>query len=1015
MKKNHLALLLFGLVCTIIFTSCGSSSEPLIDQISLNENRLILDIYQEYDLIASNYTGELTWTSSDPTVATVDDNGHLSCQGKVGETTIEAASLFGKTSALIITKNQLITPNISVEDTVAFVDVTTKPNVNVRYDGNYYPIDTYELTSEDPNIVTVVDDSLKGMSLGETTVFVDAIWKGKTLSTKNFVVDVLPEKTIILDEDVYDIYSVDETSTAKKNEIEVNGLVYIRGEVTDEPILVSLSSNDYLSIEENVIKVINPYAFNNPLVILGEVYVESDPSIREYFTINLHSNFESKTSINEITETFLSDINLTTVDFGGRTDVLKYEIPNVPVNQNKSNPTWTDWNTRIEFYETTTKNGVAAYDEMMEKGYALLAVDLYYTGIKGILIGAYGAGAKDYFYNEVQVNRGDILLVNDQKIATNTLTNDQWYTLYVKISPIVLASMVTGQVSSALYIAPCFINDITYLDNIRYYYDEAPLEDITYAIDLEERTLAPDSENLEKANVLNEFVVYSPNYIHYSRIGDESAYTYDSTSAKSMDRELRSKIMPANVLNAKAVKEGYRYLSFEFEYITGSPIIYIFDVFKQANVSMMLTPATTVNTDLIEIYSNGQKIDHVIANHKVMIVVKIDGRSGDSMYMTSSVNTIFKLDKFAYFKNGSYYTEFAYLQPLKVISDNIDIAFVDDSFRIEDLISVQFNGQLTKAYQINNVSFSQPLALYSDGSITFIATGDLVVEVQIEYEGFTITIAMAAKIYDSSYLKLFDHHVEIYAGERDYFVKTYDIKALAFLNKLKLEDDDLNIELVTDNGSINIDNNLVTAVKEGYEKVKVSIGTGAEEISDYIEFYVFNEYRKGDFSISVSDATNPATYSQTSEIVFGVTNPFLYSAPVASWNNKLDVTLTNHTDPSAYRNILNNNLKYVTFDFLLTPGTTGRLAAIAPNGIHTMLKLTSNGIIEGDNTNIKIYLDGNQVTSLTSNTWYKVVVNYSNFKQEYLRGYTCTEFGYVKGNIYINDVRYYHEEITDFS
>lgn len=1014
MRKTRIRFLLISLISLFAVTSCGDVSSNVNNTIELNETRLTLDIYQEYDLVATNFSGDLLWTSSNPTIVTVDSEGHVSAQGIVGEAVIEVSSpISGNATCIVSTKNQLITPSIYAESQNGFVNVTTKPDISVRYDGNYYPLETYTLVSSDTSVALIYDDSFKGISLGEVTITVDATWKNRKLATRTFNVEILPEKAIILEQSVYDIYSVDDSSTVKKNEVEVNGSVYIQGQESNVDLVVSLPENDYLAAEGTTIKVINKYESPEPLTIKAEVSAINDSSIKASITVNLHSNNLKKDTMSEIEETYLADLNFETVDFGGREDVLKYDIPNVPVNQNKANPVWTDWNARVEFYETTTKNGVSAYNNIVDEGYEILAFDMYYLGTKGILIGSYAS--RDYFYNEVQINNPNILLVNSDNVATNTLTNDQWYTVYIKIKKIVLLSMETGQDSAALYISPCFVEDITYLDNIRYYYDMSALDNIEYALDLDKRELTIDSANPAKANVINEFVVYSPNYIKYQRNVETGGYTYDSSNAKAMDREPRSKITPANLPNGAAVKDGYKYFSFTYEYVTGSPKLYVFDIYRQANVLITLTPETVINSNLVKLYYNGKQVNRVIQNEEVTVVITIDGKSGETMYMTSNTNTIFKVNHFAYFKNTSFHSEFSYNEPLRVVFDNIDSAFVGTTYNIKELLTVEHNGRSISNYEIKETTFTKPIATMDNNIITFIATGEANVEIVIQYLDYQTVVLIKAIVYESNYLHVYEKEVEIYAGPHDYFVKTHKIEALAFLDGNKLSSEDLTIEFVDKKGFVTIDGSTVTGVSQGVEKIKVSIGSEDQQISKIIEVSVFSDYRTGSMSITVSDSNNPATYGRASETIAGVQSPYHYHAPVASWNNKLDVTITDHTNSSSYQTIIKEHLKYVTYYMLLTPGTTGRLAAIDPARNHTMLKLTAGGPIEGINENIKIYQNGEVVTSIAANTWYKVVVNYSNFQAEYLRGYTCNEFGYVKGDIYLHDIRYYHENVTDFN
>ena len=116
-------------------------------------------------------------------------------------------------------------------------------------------------------------------------------------------------------------------------------------------------------------------------------------------------------------------------------------------------------------------------------------------------------------------------------------------------------------------------------DNIRYYYDYSPLNDIELVFDTDERELTIDGENPNKATSENEMVVYSPNYVSYTHDEVSNLYKYDSSNAKALDRESRSKINAYNLLNGLAVNKGYKYLAFSYIYRSGTPLLSYFNDF----------------------------------------------------------------------------------------------------------------------------------------------------------------------------------------------------------------------------------------------------------------------------------------------------------------------------------------------------------------------------------------------------------------------------------------------------
>lgn len=982
----------------------------------LEKSNITVDIYAEYDFVLTNYNEELeyTWSSSDTSLATIDNNGHMSCLGKVGELTITVSHGKEKDTCEVSIKNQMINPSISVADCLGFVNTPVTPVVEVRYDGNYYPLENYTLTSLDTSIATVnTNGQFIGVKEGEVDIEVNGVWKNKTLKSKKFTATIQSENSIVLDQESYDVYSVDETSPRRKNYVDINAQIFVRGESFDGNVGVDLGINPYLSSDGNRVSVINQYKGEEVLSYEVSVYCIEKPEVSTKTTIRLHPNFEAKLSHEEIVETFRADIEFGYEEFEGHSNAYKYKITDHDMNKNAANPTWATWDSRIEFFETTNKNGVVAYDYMVEKGYTLLSFDYYYLGQKGILMGAYGAPAKQYFYNEVQVNRTDMLLVNQKGKATNILTNDQWYTVYINISEVVLKSMTIGQDAATLYVGPCYIGDVSYFDNIRYYYDYSPLNDIELVFDTDERELTIDGENPNKATSENEMVVYSPNYVSYTHDEVSNLYKYDSSNAKALDRESRSKINAYNLLNGLAVNKGYKYLAFSYIYRSGTPLLSYFNDFVNGIKTISLDNNFKPN-NFVSIYKDGKPIKTIVKDELCTVVVKVDGRVNDSTYLSSALNTVFEIGEFAYYKDNSYIKDYSYNAPFKVLVDNIDIGFVGDTIDLKKQISVIYNGEAIKNPNISGFIFSNRKVDYLGGSeILLKEVGDINISFVITHGDYKIRESISIVIKNNYMLSLTESNISLYAGDKDYFEKEYLIQPYAIFNKQFINPSALNYEIVSGEEFVSLDGNLVTAMKEGDAEIKVSLPDNSEH--QILKVNVFNKYRKGSFEFTSIDTTYPASYSQVSGVIEGISNPHAYSAAAASWNNKLDISDTKHTSTaSSKNNIINGHIDFIEYWILLTPGTYLRAASVNPNGGHSTVPLTVNASFSSaNNENINLYTaSGDEATTINANTWYRLVVDYSNFESQYKSGYTCHELAYIKGTCYISDIRYYHDSIN---
>ena len=1010
--RRHFPFLILasGILLIAPLSSCAPASETF----TFEKSQYIFDIFAEEDITFKEFvaTNTYTWSSSDNSIATVTNNGHVSCQGKVGEATITVTSGNISGSTTISCKNQMINPSISAEDFTSFINVGVAPNVQVRYSDKYYPLENYTLRSLDTSVATISNKEVVGVKEGEAMIAINGVWKNKTLKERKIKVTIAEGTNIFLTSDTYDVYSVDNTSTVKQNEVTVEGDVFVGGQKHDSGLVVSLEPNPYVAASQDKITIVNPYTGIEPYVVNGVVSSELDPSITKEITVNVHPNFVTKDAKAEIEPTFKAKIELEYEAYEGHPNAYKYFIPDEPINQNTTNKAWSAWDTRIEFYETTTKNGVHAYNSLMEKGYTLLAFDMYYLGTKGVYIGAYGSN--EYFYNEVQINRDDMLLVNSHGVATNTLTNDGWYTVYISLSDLILKSMEQGQVSSAIFVGPCFVNDVCYLDNIRYYYDFAPLSEVEIGYDNNARPLVVDENNENKATTSNEFVVYSPTYVSHTLDTNTSLYKYDSSNASAFDRESRSKITPYNLQTGIAVRAGYKYLAFSYIYTSGSPIFYYFNNYTNSTKNIILNGKTGTN-EFVKYYKDGLPVSSFNAGEKVTVVIKIDGRATNPLYVTSSVSTIFETGDYTYYKDSSYIKDYSYNAPLEIFVDNVDTAYVGDEIEIKKYINVLYEGKKIENFSTGTVILSSRIGQYYDGKIFTKGIGRLVVSFKVSVGQYELSSQIEINIREDSYLELANESIQLYAGDKDWFEKTANINALAVINKTVASDDLINYQLVNNNGVVSLSGNKVTALKEGVEQIRVSINDNGTIIEKFVDINVFNKYRKGSFSFSSLDATSPATYTQTNTTIYGVTNPYLYQASVASWNNKLDITETMHTDVSKSKsNIINGHIAYITYKFLLSANTTVRAACVNTNGSHTNVALTAGGTLSlANNENIKIYdANGNIPSTLAVNTWYELRVDYSNFASFYKSGYTCHELTYSKGNMYISDIRYYHEAIN---
>ena len=198
MKKLGLWLMTICLIACLAFATvaCNPNSGSK-DTIELSKTSLSLEVFSEHTLTATTNVkgGEVTWSTSDATVATVD-GGKVSAL-KVGSATITATA--GKASATCeVTVTALsVLPVLTVSD----------EEVNLVVGGDTYEI-TASVTYNDANqdcalswesaneaVATVENGVITPVGVGSTVVTVSAVCLGETLSQEINVV-VSPDEQI---------------------------------------------------------------------------------------------------------------------------------------------------------------------------------------------------------------------------------------------------------------------------------------------------------------------------------------------------------------------------------------------------------------------------------------------------------------------------------------------------------------------------------------------------------------------------------------------------------------------------------------------------------------------------------------------------------------------------------------------------------------------------------------------------------------------------------------------------
>ncbi len=177
-----------------------------VEEIKLNTNKSEIKVGNSEQIIAtvspSNATNRnLTWTSSDPSVAKVDSNGVVTGL-KEGTVTITVTSADGKTSSCTVN----VIPNVVSVNEVVLSPSNLSINVGStgKINANILPEDatdkTLTWTSSDPSVATVDSNGVvKGISKGTVTITVTSSNGKKTTCTVTVSSNIVEVKEIKVD------------------------------------------------------------------------------------------------------------------------------------------------------------------------------------------------------------------------------------------------------------------------------------------------------------------------------------------------------------------------------------------------------------------------------------------------------------------------------------------------------------------------------------------------------------------------------------------------------------------------------------------------------------------------------------------------------------------------------------------------------------------------------------------------------------------------------------------------
>ena len=186
MKKT----LLIAALAFIVLAGCKKDEDVTVaTDIGLNATTRTIDIPGQYQLIATMdiIAGKpvegtmLTWTSSDPNIATVSSTGNVVSRN-AGSATI-TAKVGDKTADCVVTVRFISVTSVVLDRPVLLIAVEGKYKLAATVNPSNASNKAVTWSSSDPSVATVDDEgNVTALAAGETTITVTTVDGSRTAS-----------------------------------------------------------------------------------------------------------------------------------------------------------------------------------------------------------------------------------------------------------------------------------------------------------------------------------------------------------------------------------------------------------------------------------------------------------------------------------------------------------------------------------------------------------------------------------------------------------------------------------------------------------------------------------------------------------------------------------------------------------------------------------------------------------------------------------------------------------------
>ena len=231
--------------------------EVEVVEFKLDYRARTLSLLETFQLEVRGYDN-LTWSSSDSTIVSVDQNGLITANG-YGTATITVVSGENSDTCVVTVEDVGLVPTIqtnSVGGAVALLRGDSYAlDCSILFNGKTYDDATFTFVSSDTQVATVNGDGvITALQDGETTVTVTAAWRNydPVLLTENLQVTVNPNLSIEFSLADEEIYTVDEEIDGVQYGNETQALWRI---VLDDTDVTATTAVEFVYSEPSVVEV----------------------------------------------------------------------------------------------------------------------------------------------------------------------------------------------------------------------------------------------------------------------------------------------------------------------------------------------------------------------------------------------------------------------------------------------------------------------------------------------------------------------------------------------------------------------------------------------------------------------------------------------------------------------------------------------------------------------------------------------------------------------------------------